>query len=125
MKSKLIKSVEMLNPLYDQLEAQKAKTRGESYDTPVVLTLPVDHILDGPDVWMQCMPDIGNAVPADEECAKTLAAKMNDSQRKETLALIRRLQQPDVRKQLGKSDLAWLQAMEEWHEDELTEATLL
>lgn len=120
MKAKLLKPAEMLNPLYSQSDAQQAKARGEVYDTPVVLTLPVGHVIDDPDAWRACMPDNRIAVPDDDECAKALAARLDDAGRKSLLAMIRKLQQPEVRKQLGKQDAAWLEAMEEWHEDELT-----
>ena len=124
MKAKRLIEGRISNPLYSDSERRAAKAADEKYDTPRYLILPVGEIVESKHCWRNCIGDKPVMVPADQECSDAVDKVIGDKGRKRTLDLIRRLQQPEVRKQLGKADLAWLEAMEEWHEDELTSATL-
>lgn len=123
MKAKRLTEGRIVNPLFSDADRRAAKAAGKIYDTPKFLTLPIGEIVEDKHCWRLCLGDRPAMVPADEECAAKVEAVMGDAGRKELLTKIRRLQHPDVRKQLGKADMAWLETMEEWHADELTAAT--
>lgn len=121
MKAKRLVPGEIGNPHYSEADKRAAKRNGVPYDTKPFLTLPVGEIVDDPDCWRLCVGSDPVMVPADDECKQAVLAKMNDAERKATLAKVIRLNHPDVRKQQTKEQLAWVDMMLEIYAQEIDE----
>ena len=72
MKAALKAATEIVNPLFDERLANKAKKAGLKYSVPQMLQVAAGHVISDPEVWINCCPGLFNAepthVPADEEC---------------------------------------------------------
>lgn len=119
MKAVRLKPGRIVNPLYSRSERRQALKVGQPYETPEYLTCPVGEVVDDPDCWMHCRGDNPAMAPADKECADKVLAVMNSPARRKFLDQLRRLRQPEVRRQLSKSNEAWLAAMLDAYSSEL------
>lgn len=109
MKCVYLTDREFVNPLY--LSAR------DKTGIQQILTLPAGTEIEDPQAWIQCV--LGNAAPADDECAAKTLAFMGDARRKEQIELIKSLRASNGVKQLDKATAKWLQFMEKVHAKEL------
>lgn len=119
MKAKRVVSGQMVNPFFSNDERRKAKERDEVYDVVPFLTLPAGEIVDDPDCWKLCLGDRAVMTPADDECRDKVLAAMGSEKRLAFLRNLARQNQPEVRKQMGKSQLEWLDSMMETYSSEV------
>jgi hypothetical protein len=119
MKAIRRKPGKIVNPLFSQADKRVAKAQGVPYETPEFLTVPKGELVDDPDCWMLCLGSDPDLQPADKECADVVLRKMTSTGRAAFLANVRRLAQPEVRKQLSKDDLKSLELWLELYGDEI------
>jgi len=119
MKAKRLKPGSIVNPYYSGDAKRAAKERGEVYDVTPFLTLPVGEVVDDPDCWKLCLGADPVMKPEDDECRDKVLAAMGSEQRLKLLHNLKRQDRPDVRKQMGKSQLEWLDSMLETYGKEV------
>lgn len=111
MKAKRLVPGQIVNPFFSNDAKRTAKERGEVYDVVPFLTLPAGEIVDDPDCWKLCLGDKAVMTPADDECRDKVLAAMGSEKRQAFLRNLARQNKPEVRKQMGKSQLEWLDLM--------------
>ena len=119
MKAKRLAPGQMVNPFFSNDAKRAAKDRGETYDVVPFLTLPAGEIVDDPECWKLCIGDRPVMTPADDECRQKVLDAMGSDKRQAFLRNLARQNQPEVRKQMGKSQLEWLDSMLETYGSEV------
>ena len=119
MKATRLKVGEIVNPFYNVTAKAEAKARGQVYDVPPFLTLPIGELVEDPDCWKLCLGTDPVLKPADDECREKVLAAMGSEQRAKFLQNLKRQNHPDVRKQMGKTQLEWLDSMLETYGKEI------
>lgn len=119
MKAKRLVPGEMVNPHFSNEAKRAHKERGEVYDVVPFLTLPAGEIVDDLDCWKLCLGEKPVMAPADDECRAKVLEAMGSTKRLAFLRNLARQNQPEVRKQMGKSQLEWLDSMIETYGAEI------
>lgn len=113
---------QIANPHFSSQAQQEASMAGKPYDTVPFLTLPAGEIVDDPDCWRLCLDTDAPLVPYDDECRQAVLAAMNSKTRKAFLDNLRRQNHPEVRKQMSKGQIEWLDEMLQVYGAEVTAA---
>lgn len=113
MKAERLAIGQIVNPYYSSTAKREAIARGEVYDAPQFLNLPVGEVVDDPDCWKLCLGGTPVMAPADDECRNKVLSAMGSDKRLAFLRNIRRQNHPDVRKQMGKAQTEWIDSMME------------
>lgn len=111
MKAKRLVPADIRNPYFSFEKRREAMAAGKPYDTVPFLSLPVGEIVDDPDCWKLCIGDDAVMVPHDDECRAAVLAAMDSTKRLKFLQNIRAQNQPEVRKQMSKGQIEWLDEM--------------
>lgn len=119
MKATRLKPGQMVNPYYSAEVKRAAKSRGEAYDIPAFLNLPVGETVDDPDCWKLCVGEDPVMKPADDECREKVLSVMSEPKRIAFLRNLQRQNQSEVRKQMPKGQIEWLDSMLETYGAEI------
>lgn len=111
MKATRIKVGEIVNPFFSHDARRQAQAQGLSYDVKPFLSLPIGELVDDPECWKLCTGDDPALKPADDECREKVLQVMGSEKRLKFLTNLKRQNQPEVRKQMGKSQIEWLDSM--------------
>jgi hypothetical protein len=119
MKAERTQAAQMVNPFYSAEDKRATIARGEEYDVPAFLDLPKGQIVDDPDCWKLCLGETPVMKPADSECREKVCEIMGSEKRTAFLRKLKAMNNPDVRKQMGKSQIEWLDSMLETYGGEV------
>jgi hypothetical protein len=111
MKAKRRVPGQILNPNFSSQAQQAASIAGLPYDIVPFLTLPVGEIVEDPDCWRLCLDVDAPLVPHDDECRQAVLTAMTSKTRRAFLDNLRRQNHPDVRRQMSKGQIEWLDEM--------------
>ncbi|MBL8819087.1 MAG: hypothetical protein JNL58_23865 [Planctomyces sp.] len=121
MKAKRTSPGQMVNPNYSASARQAAREASQPYDVKQFLNLHVGEIVDDPDCWRLCLPPNACMAPADDECADKVLQAMKSEKRVMFLRNLARMDQAEIRKQMSKGELEWLDEMLKYYSDEVAE----
>lgn len=119
MKATRIKVGQIVNPFFSHDARRRAAENGVPYDVKPFLDLPIGELVEEPDCWKLCIGDDPALKPADDECREKVLAVMGSEKRSKFLQNLKRQNQAEVRKQMGKSQLEWLDSMLETYSREV------
>jgi len=119
MKAERTQSAQMVNPFYSPSEKRDTIARGEKYEVPAFLDMPKGEIVDDPDCWKLCLGESPVMKPADAECREKVLLVMGSEKRTAFLRRLKSMSHPDVRKQMGKAQVEWLDSMLETYGGEV------
>jgi len=111
MKAKRLVDGKIVNPFFSYDKRKEARAKGQPYDVKPFLTVPAGEVVDDPDCWKLCVGENAVMVPVDDECKQAVLNAMNDTKRVAFLRNLQRQNHPDVRKQMGRSQVEWLDTM--------------
>jgi hypothetical protein len=111
VKATRIKVGQIVNPFFSHDARRLAQQQGVAYDVKPFLDLPIGELVEDPDCWKLCIGDDPALKPADDECREKVLAVMGSEKRSKFLQNLKRQNQAEVRKQMGKSQLEWLDSM--------------
>lgn len=121
MKAKRLVPGQIVNPHFSHSKRREAIEQGQPYDVVPFLNLPAGEIVDDPDCWKLCIGDETVMAPADEECRQAVLNALGSPRRKTFIDNLRRQNHPEVRKQMSKGQLEWLDSMLESFGKEVAE----
>jgi hypothetical protein len=110
---------QMVNPFFSSGDRREAVSRSEAYDVPQFLTLPKGQDVDDPDCWKLCLGESPVMKPADDECRAKVFEIMGSEKRTAFLRRLKSMSHPDVRKQMSKAQVEWLDSMLETYGGEV------
>lgn len=119
MKARRVLPGAMCNPFFSHAAKRAAREKNLPYTVPPLLTLPVGEQIDDPDCYKLCLGPNPPCVPDDRECAEAVLKAMTHPTRIAFLKNLQRQNHPDVRKQMPKAQIEWLDAMLELYGDEM------
>lgn len=111
MKAKRLVDGEIVNPFFSHEKRREARANGQPYDVKPFLICPAGEIVDDADGWKLCVGDNAVMVPADDECRAAVLNAMTSTKRNAFLRNLQRQNQPEIRKQMGKAQLEWIDEM--------------
>ena len=111
MKAKRLVEGQIVNQFFSHEKRREARSKGQRYDVKQFLTFPAGDIVDDPDCWKLCIGDNAVMVPFDDECRQTVLKAMSEPKRMAFLRNIKRQNTPELRKQMSKGHLEWLEDM--------------
>lgn len=111
MKAKRLVPGQIVNPFYSNQAKADARAAGLPYDVAPFLTLPAGEIVDDPDCWKLCLGESPVMKPHDDECKDKVLEVMGSEKRTAFLRRLKSMSHPDVKKQMGKSQVEWLESM--------------
>jgi hypothetical protein len=111
MKAKRVKPGQIVNPYYSAEARRETIARGKVYDVKPFLDLPIGEEVDDADCWKLCLGNDAPLQPADDECSAKVLDAMGSEKRLAFLRNLKRQDHPDVRRQMGKSQIEWLDSM--------------
>lgn len=119
MKAERTQAAQMVNPFYSAEQRRDTIARGEKYDVPAFLDMPKGQIVEDPDCWKLCLGESPVMKPADSECREKVLQIMGSEKRTAFLRQLKSMSHPDVRKQMGKAQIEWLDSMLETYGGEV------
>lgn len=111
MKAKRLVDGQIVNPFFSHEKRREAKASGQPYDVSPFLVLKAGEVVEDPDVWKLCLGANPVMAPVDDECKSAVLAAMSDPKRQQFLRQLKRMDAADVRKQMNKSQLEWIDEM--------------
>jgi hypothetical protein len=111
MKAKRLVDGKIVNPFFSYEKRKEARAKGQPYDVQKFLICPAGEVVDDPDCWTLCIGDDAVMVPVDEECRQAVLNAMTEPKRVAFLRNLQRQNTPEMRKQMGKGQLEWLDEM--------------
>jgi len=119
MKAERLITGEIVNPFYSHTDRRAERDAGRRYNVPQFLTLPKAEIVEDPDCWKLCLGEPPAMKPADDECRAKVLAAMGSVKRRAFLQNLTRQNMPEVRRQMGVSQLEWIDSMMETYSGEI------
>lgn len=111
MKAKRLVEGEIVNPFFSHEKRREAISKGQPYDVKPFLKLPAGEIVDDPNCWRLCVGDNAVMVPVDDECRQAVLNAMQEPKRLAFLRNLARQNTPEIRRQMGKAQLEWIDEM--------------
>lgn len=119
MKAMRLVPGQVVNPFFSHDAKRTARERGETYDVTPFFVEPIGTVVEDSDCWKLCLGDRPVLKPADAECRAKVLEAMGNETRQKFLRNLARQNKPEVRKQMGKSQIEWLDSMMETYGTEV------